>query len=189
MNDDIVIRSVSVSDAERLIEIYAPYVRESAVSFEWDVPGKEEFRHRIENITRVYPYLAAEKNGVVVGYAYGGRFKERVAYSWSVETTVYVDRDLRREGIGALLYKALEEALRKQNFTNMNACIAQTDRENDEYLPPDSISFHSRMGFRSVGKFTDCAYKFGRWYNMVWMEKMIGSHGDKPAHIIPFSDL
>jgi phosphinothricin acetyltransferase len=170
------IENVTVSDTEKLLEIYAYYVRETAVSFEYDVPTIGEFEKRIADITTKYPYIkAVNENGTIVGYAYANTFKDRSAYDWSVETTVYIRHDLRRGGVGKLLYQALEERLRKMGILNMNACIAVTSQE-DSRLTNDSVYFHEKMGFRLVGTFHNSGYKFGTWYDMVWMEKMIGEH-------------
>lgn len=185
---DIKIRQASADDAEELLEIYAPYVRDTAVSFEYEVPPAEEFRRRIENTMEMYPYLAAETGGVIAGYAYAGAFKERSAYDRAVETTVYVRRDMRRMGVGSRLYGKLEECLKAQGILNLNACIAYTDAE-DKYLTGDSVRFHEKAGFQMAGHFHKCGYKFGRWYDMVWMEKLIGEHGPNPRLISPFAGI
>lgn len=133
-----------------------------------------------------YPYLVAEMDGYVVGYAYAGRFVGRAAYDWSVETTIYLDRGMRGRGIGRRLYGALEEALKDMGVLNLNACIAYPEKE-DEYLTRSSAEFHARLGYRQVGELRLCGYKFGRWYNMIWMEKLIGEHTSEPAAVAPYS--
>lgn len=178
--NEYTIRAAAPEDAAALLTIYAPYVAETAVTFEYDVPTEAEFSRRIARTLERYPYLAAERRGELLGYAYAGPFKERSAYDWAVETTVYVRRDERRRGVGRALYGALERCLGAQGILNLNACVACPERE-DEYLTRDSIEFHRRMGYRTVGEFRQCGYKFGRWYNMVWMEKHIGEHrADQP---------
>lgn len=166
------IRSASPEDAAALAAIYAYYVEQTAVSFEYDAPTAEEFRSRIEKTLQNYPYLVLEEDGVIRGYAYAGPFKERAAYRFSCELTVYVDRGERGRGFGRLLYAALEEKLKEMGIRNLYACIGDPDEE-DEYLTRDSERFHRRMGFARVGEFRHCGYKFGRWYNMIWMEKML----------------
>ena len=185
---EITIRTAQPSDAEELLKIYAPYVTETAVTFEYDVPTVSEFAERISSTLENYPYLAALQNGEIVGYAYAGRFKSRAAYDYAVEVTVYVRRDKRRSGVGKLLYSRLEEILKAQNITNLYACIAYTEN-TDDFLTNDSADFHSHMGYRMIGVFKKCGYKFNRWYDMVWMEKMINEHVRKPAEIIPFKAL
>lgn len=169
------IRTAQPDDAEALLAIYRPYVEHTAITFEYDVPSVEEFRQRIIDHLAHFPYLVAEENGVAVGYAYVGKFQERAAYQWSVETSIYLAPDHRHQGIGSALHAALEATCRKRGFKNMYACISYIDPE-DEYLTLDSVHFHERMGYRMVGRFIQCGKKFGRWYDMVWMEKLIGSH-------------
>lgn len=162
-------------DARALRGIYAPYVEKTAITFEYDVPDEAEFARRIKETKKRYPFLLAECDGEVLGYAYAGAFKERAAYDWSVETSIYVKPNLKRQGLGIRLYHALEAVLKEQNILNVNACIACPEEE-DEYLNRDSIRFHEKLGYRLVGKFHKCGYKFGRWYDMMWMEKHIGDH-------------
>ncbi len=185
---EIVIREAVLSDAEELLAIYAPYVKETVITFEYEAPTLSEFRKRMTDILGKYPYLAAEQNGEIVGYAYAAPFKERAAYGWSVESTIYVRRDCKRAGIGRALYEALEEALACQNILNVNACIGYPEQE-DAYLTLDSVRFHQRMGYRMVGKFHKCGYKFGRWYHMVWMEKHLGEHGEQPLPVLRFDEI
>jgi len=173
--DDFIIRLATEADAADLLGIYAPYVEQTAITFEYDVPSVSEFRSRIRRVKERYPYLVAAQNGVLVGYAYAGAFHERAAYHWAVETSIYVRMDCKHQGIGCKLYHALECALRQQGILNVNACIACPETE-DEYLTRDSVRFHEHLGYRMVGEFHQCGYKFERWYNMVWMEKTIGDH-------------
>jgi phosphinothricin acetyltransferase len=168
----MLIRSASPEDAGRILEIYSHYVEKTAVSFEYDVPSVEEFRARIVKTLERYPYLVLEENGVVKGYAYAGVFKDRAAYDCSCEVTIYVDKDSKGKGYGRNLYEALEESLKHTDITNLYACIGDPVEE-DEYLTRDSEHFHSHMGYVTVGRFHNCGYKFGRRYNMIWMEKII----------------
>lgn len=174
-NTFITIRTATLSDAQALLNIYSPYVEHTAITFEYDVPSVEEFASRIKNTLQKYPYLVAEKNGRLLGYAYASPFHERPAYDWAVETSIYVDQNIKHQGIGRRLHDALEDALRSQGILNMNACIAYPPEE-DEYLDKNSVEFHTHIGYRLVGEFYKCGYKFHRWYNMVWMEKLIGNH-------------
>lgn len=170
------LRTATVGDAERLRDIYAPYVSGTAITFECEVPAVEEFRRRIAATLERYPYLVAEDGrGDVVGYAYAGPLKERAAYGRSVETSIYVRQGDSGKGLGRLLHDALEQALREKGILNMYACIA-APRGDDPYLTDHSIQFHAHLGYRLIGRFLQCGYKFGRWYDMVWMEKHIGEH-------------
>lgn len=185
---DIIIRTASVEDAEALLAIYAPYVTGTAITFEYEIPSVAEFASRIRKVLTRYPYLVAEQDGELIGYAYVSPFKTRAAYDWSVETSIYVRMDQKRKGIGKLLYERLEEILQKQGILNVNACIGYPQVE-DEHLTKDSVLFHEKLGYTMVGEFHKCGYKFNRWYNMVWMEKMIGEHVEDQPKIIPFEAL
>ncbi|MFR3451273.1 MAG: N-acetyltransferase family protein [Collinsella sp.] len=123
-----------------------------------------------------FPYLVAELDGRLVGYAYAGTFKGRPAYDWAVETSIYVAQGHAGEGIGRALHDALERALAAQGILNMYACIAVPDGEDDETLTRNSQHFHEHMGYRLVGEFYQCGFKGGRWYDMIWMEKILGEH-------------
>ena len=185
MMRDLTIRPAAPGDAAALLAVYAPYVEETAITFEYQVPTVEDFAGRISRTLERYPYLIAESDGGLAGYAYAGPFKERAAYDWAVETTVYVRRDLRRHGVGRALYGALERCLAAQGILNLEACVACPERE-DEYLTWDSVDFHMHLGYRLVGEFYGCGCKFGRWYNMAWLEKHIGEHLPDPAPVKPF---
>jgi len=188
MDLKIRIRPVKPEDAEKLLAIYAPYVEQTAITFEYEVPTVEEFRERIHNTLKKYPYLVAEQGGEPVGYAYVGPFHDRPAYDWAVETSIYVDQNLKHSGIGGLLHDALENALKKQGILNMNACIACTPTK-DPHLNNNSVEFHTHMGYRLVGEFYQCGYKFRTWYNMVWMEKQIGEHLTNQPEIRKFRNI
>lgn len=174
-NTSITIRMANPADAQALLNIYAPYVINTAITFEYDVPSVEEFASRIAHTLEKYPYLIAEEGGNILGYAYASPFHDRPAYDWAVETSIYVDQNIKHRGIGRKLHDALESTLREQGILNMNACIAYPPEE-DEHLDKNSVEFHAHMGYRLVGEFYKCGYKFNRWYNMVWMEKLIGEH-------------
>lgn len=187
-DQSIKIRTASIKDAKGLLEIYTPYVEKTAITFEYDVPSLEEFRSRIQNTLKKYPYLLAEQNGEILGYAYTGPFVGRAAYGWSAEVSIYLREDKRKMGIGRKLYTALETVSKAQNILNLNACIGYTETE-DDHLTNDSFLFHSHMGYTLVGEFHKCGYKFGNWYSMIWMEKIIGEHGSEPLPVIAFPEL
>ena len=173
--ENMIIRTATANDAEELLNIYAYYVENTAITFEYDVPTLEEFTQRIENTLKKYPYLVAEKDGEILGYAYAGVFKDRAAYDWSAETTIYLKQDAVKCGLGRMLYETLEKEMKKRGFLNLYACIGYPI-DDDEYLTKNSAEFHAHLGFETVGEFHKCGYKFGRWYNMIWMEKIIGEH-------------
>lgn len=175
MIDDISIRFAKPEDAKELLKIYAYYVTDTAISFETEVPSEEEFKLRIEEVLKSYPFIVACKDDEILGYAYLHSFVGRKAYELSAETTIYLNPDRKKMGIGKKLYSVLEDIAKAQNITNLYSCIGYVDKE-DEYLNNNSVQFHEHIGFRMVGKFENCGHKFGRWYHMVWMEKVIGEH-------------
>ena len=157
------IRTAAPADAEAILAVYAPYIQKTAITFEYEIPGVEEFRSRITGTLKHHPYLMAERDGEVLGYAYAGPFIGR-------------------------LYQVLEDVCRAQNILNLNASIAVSEAE-DPYVTRNSADFHVHMGYRQTAEFHRCGYKFGRWYNLIWMEKFLGEHTDAPAPVIPFPDL
>ena len=185
---NVTIRMAKLGDAADLLEIYAPYVTDTAVTFEYSIPSEEEFKRRIKKTLEKYPYIVAEENGEIIGYCYASPFNEREAYNRSVETSIYIKKEKRRAGLGRKMYEILENILKRQNVLNMYACIACTEQE-DKYLTNASVRFHEKMGFKTAGKFNKCGYKFNNWYDMVWMEKFIGEHERFPSDVIPISKL
>lgn len=175
------IRLATLNDAPALLKIYTPYVEQTAITFEYSVPTLEEFTSRVAGILPKYPYLVAEDNNEILGYAYASAFKARAAYAWSVETSIYVKMGIHKQGIGTALYEALEKQLSRQNVCNLCACIA--------YPNPPSIAFHEHFGYKTVAHFTRSGYKQNAWYDMIWMEKELCPHTIPPAPFIPFSQL
>ncbi len=182
------IRAVTPDDAAALLEIYAPYVTDTAISFEYEVPSEDEFRGRIAATLEKYPYLAAERDGEIIGYAYTHPFVGRAAYGWTAETSIYVRRGLTGTGAGRALYAALEAVSRAQNIYSLTACIGWCERE-DGHLSRNSAEFHAHMGYSHAGHFRECGYKFGKWYDMVWMEKQLAARPESPPAVIPFPEL
>ena len=171
----MVIRAATREDAGSLLKIYSYYVENTAISFEYVAPSLDEFSKRISSTLEKYPYIVLEDDGLIRGYAYAGAFHSRAAYAHCCEVTIYLDHDSKGNGYGKALYEALEKALKKMGIINLYACIADPEVE-DEYLTKNSECFHQHMGYSKAGEFHKCGYKFGRWYNMIWMEKMIGEH-------------
>ena len=183
------IRLALPQDARQLREIYAPYVERTAISFETVPPTATAMLRRRDEIVKRYPYLVAEQDGALLGYAYAHPFVGRAAYDWSAEVTIYLRMDARHKGIGGRLYRTLEDIARAQGILNLNACIGVPKGADDEYLTHNSVDFHAHMGYTPVGTFHDSGYKFGRWYDMVWMEKMLGEHKTPAAPIRPFPEI
>ncbi|NQJ70729.1 N-acetyltransferase [Streptococcus suis] len=165
------IRSVKIEDAADLVAIYAPYVEGTAITFETEVPTVADFAGRIEKTLEKFPYLVAEEDGRVVGYAYASTYYARAAYDWTVELSVYVSKEARGKGIGSLLYDALEEDLMARGFKNFLACIA---------LPnPASLALHEKRGYEEVAHFKKVGYKFGVWHDIVWLQKSLVGEMDE----------
>lgn len=189
MIGDFTIRPVKpMTDAPVLLDIYAPYVETTAVTFEYEVPTIKEFRRRIRETITQFPYLVAEDDFGVLGYAYAHPFHPRAAYGWCAETSVYIARDQRKRGLGRALYDALTEMLRRQGVLLLVALVASAEGD-DSYLRSDSILFHQKMGFTDVGTMPQCGYKFNRWYDMTYMVKRIGEAKTDVPPVIPYPDL
>ena len=168
----MIVRSAKASDAENLLNIYSYYVENTAITFEYEVPSLHEFSKRIEHTLQKYPYLVLEEDGIIQGYAYASAFRPRAAYSHCAELSIYISKASTGRGYGRILYEALEKELEKIGITNLYASVASPIKE-DEYLTNNSEHFHSHLGFVKVGEFHKCGYKFGRFDNMIFMEKII----------------
>ena len=177
----IEIRLAAAADAAGIRDIYAPYVHDTAITFDYEVPSVSDFEAKITETLKRYPYLVAVEDDVIVGYACASCFKSKAAYDWAVEMTVYVRSDMKRRGIGRALYSRLEEILASQGVTNVNACITHPN--------PGSVAFHESMGYRTAAHFTSCGYKLGRWWDMIWMEKFIGEHKNPPEPFVPLGEV
>lgn len=182
------VRNATMADAERILEIYDYYVKNTAITFEYNTPSIEEFKKRMELTMNYYPYFVIEREREIQGYAYAGPFIGRAAYDWSCEVTVYLDYNELNRGMGRTIYETLETDLQEMGILNLYACIGYPEN-NDEYLTTNSADFHAHMGFAKIGEFHKCGYKFGRWYNMIWMEKFIGKHRDKQTPVIGYQKL
>jgi phosphinothricin acetyltransferase len=175
------LRLASAADAVAIAEIYAPIVESTAISFEVAVPTVDEMRMRIEKTLATYPWLVADGDGAVLGYAYAGRWRERAAYRWSVEVTAYVAETSRGQGVGGALYRALFRILEAQGFHRAFAGIT---------LPNDpSVALHESVGFTVVGVFRDAGHKFASWHDVGWYERPIGADGAVPHEPIPLPEL
>ncbi|BAH87990.1 GNAT family N-acetyltransferase [Streptococcus mutans] len=159
------IRNACKEDAKQLIAIYAPYVEKTAITFEYQVPSLEEFEERIEKTKQKFPYLVAEEEGILQGYAYASAYYNRAAYDWTVELSIYIREKARGKHIGSQLYASLERNLQETGFVNLLVCIA---------LPNNaSLTFHKKHGYEQVAHFKKVGYKFDKWHDIVWMQKRL----------------
>lgn len=166
------IRFAQLSDVPTLLHIYAPYVTDSVVTFEYDVPSQEEFERRMMEIQQEYPYLICEIDGLIVGYAYAHRHMERAAYGWNAELSIYLDEAFYGRGIGRALYTVLLKILHLQNIVNVYSCIT---------LPNEaSMALHASFGFERIGVYPHTGYKMGKWLDVIWLQKQLCSAEDAP---------
>lgn len=161
------LRFVKKEDSEALRRLYATYVKESVITFEYEVPGREEFAQRIETIAKDYPYLVCEIDDAIAGYAYAHRHMERAAYQWNVELSIYLDERYQKRGIGKALYTALLEILKLQHIRNAYSCITVPNAA--------SLALHASFGFVEIGRFPHSGYKHEAWHDIVWLGKDLGS--------------
>ena len=159
------IRIATEADVPAILDIYAPYILSTTITFEYEVPTEESFLERFHAITARYPWLVWEEDGRILGYAHGSAPFGRAAFRWSCEASVYLLPEARGRGIGRKLYHALEQILAYQGHRLCYAIITSENR--------DSLAFHSRMGYRFTAEMPDCGYKFGRWLGVIWMEKLL----------------
>ena len=167
--ESIKIRDVLPEDAERIQEIYSPYVADTTISFEITVPDKSEMQIRIEKtLSNGFPYIVAEnENGTVVGYAYADRFGEREAYRYSFTISIYLDMKVQSRGIGQKLYDELEKRMKTMGIVQVVSAITGKNEK--------SLKFHEKNGFIKIGHFPNIGYKMGEWHDIIWMNKTINS--------------
>ena len=167
------IRDASAEDAAACAAIYAPYVTDTAISFEVDPPPPDEMAQRIADAQRAHAWLVLEDDGHVVGYAYGGPYKVRPAYRWSCEVSVYLELGRRRTGAGRALYSALFDRLADRGYRTLVAGMT---------LPNDaSAGLHRAMGFEPIGTYRRIGWKNGTWHDVAWTQRVLTEAGDPPA--------
>ena len=175
------IRLAKPTDSQAILDIYAPYIENTSLTFETEVPSVESFAKRIETYLHSRPWLICEVDGRVAGYAYASRYRERTAYQWSIECSVYIHDDFQKAGIGKALYMALFEILKIQGYNNVYAVIN---------LPNDkSVEFHEKCGFNHFATYEKVGYKLGHWKNVGWWRLILNEFCDEPPVPILFSEL
>ena len=186
MEEAVCVRAAAPEDAEQLLEIYTPFVISedsslSNVSFELAAPDVEEFRQRIQDISKQFPYLVGEVNGQILGYVYCHPYRERLAYQWAVEVTIYLAPAGQGKGLGRLLYETMEKLLCLQGVTMAYSCITVG---NDH-----SIKMHEALGYRLIGTFSKSGCKNGQWLDTVWLEKQLQPCPKQPDNIKSWGEL
>lgn len=171
-------RPAAPADTRRLAEIYAPYVENTAITFATEPLTAAEFEQKILS---PYPFLVCEADGIIAGYAYASAFREKKAYRWSVEPSIYVDPAFQGKGIGQGLMDRLLKLLRLQNFRGVYSCITLPNEK--------SICLHEKFGFREVGRFEKSGYKLGAWRDVVWLYLPLAAFPEKPPEPLPFRQL
>lgn len=176
---ELVIRYANPSDSDGILEVYRPYVTDTTITYEYEVPTKEEFYNRTCNIIKKFPYLVCEDQGTIVGYVYASTFRERAAYQWAVEISVYVKQEYQGAGIATHLYNHILKLLEKQGFYKVYAVI---DVPNEK-----SESFHKKFGFKETAMLTKTAYKMGKWCDIKYYEKELREYDSEPTSVKPFN--
>lgn len=165
------VRMATPNDAAEVLKIYSHYVRETAITFEYEPPSEEEMRRRISTTLEKYPWLVCVSDGTCAGYAYAGAHRQREAYQWGVETSVYVCHSHHRMGVARALYSRLLGMLKLQGYTQALAGIA---------LPNEaSVKFHERLGFEPIGVYPKIGFKFGRWHDTMWSRLELNPSGSE----------
>ncbi len=177
MNDPVItFRLATPDDAEALHAIYEPYLATS-ITFECSVPTVEQFRGRIEERIKMYPYIVCEEDGVPAGYAYASRMFEREAYAWAVELSVYFRQDIRGRGLGRVIYGKLLELLDMQGVRSAHGKVTHPNEKSER--------LHVSMGFERVGTLKNVGYKLGEWRDVYWYEKQFDAHHDEDGNLLP----
>ena len=172
-NEGMLIRPATQADAAEILRIYSPYIENTVITFETEIPQIEDFTAKIERIQDKYPYLVCEIGGKIVGYAYAAKHGERAAYQYSVDVSIYVDLDYQHRGIGKALYFNLFEALKEYDYYTAYASITLPNEK--------SICLHKSFGFHEVGICHNVGYKNGSWLDVIWLEKPLKQYGRKSA--------
>jgi phosphinothricin acetyltransferase len=174
-------RIVAADDAAQILEIYAPFCLATPVSFETEAPSVAEIQRRISSTLEFFPWLVADEDGRVLGYAYGSRHRDRAAYRWSADVSVYVREDARGKGLGRALYTSLFAILRLQGICNILAGIT---------LPnPASVALHEAMGLRPIGLYQQIGFKCGQWHDVGWWQLALPPGGGEPLEPVSFTSI
>ena len=175
------IRLATVNDTEQILNIYTPYVKNTTISFESVVPTKEEMETRIRTLLQNNAWIVMEEDNEILGYAYSSKHRERSAYRWSVDVSIYIKESSHRRGIGKALYTALIEILKYQGYCNAYAGICIPNEK--------SVGIHEYFGFRKIAHFNKVGYKFGGWHDVGWWELFLQQHDSEPEEPLSISSI
>jgi L-amino acid N-acyltransferase YncA len=181
MENNFEIRLVKENDAPTLLDIYKPYVLNTAITFEYDVPTIEEYVERIKANIAEYPWLVCTLNKKIIGYTYASKFRYRAAYQWSPESTIYLSPDVQGKGIGSILYRTLFSILSLQGYFNVYAGVAIPNAKSE--------GLHLALGFKEIGVFENIGYKLGRWHDTRWFQLKLKEPVDQPAPPLKVGDI
>lgn len=175
------IRFATQEDSVAILGIYESYIRDTAITFEYEVPSVSDFNTRIENIMRYFPWLVCEIDGEVAGYGYAFKHGERAAYQWSADLSIYINEKHHRKHIATALYTALIEMLKLQGYYTVFAGVTIPN--------PNSEAFHTSFGFQKVGVFNNVGYKLGEWRDVKWFAFTLSEYKKEPKPPVAFSDI
>ncbi len=181
LDSGYIIRMATLDDAQAIYDIYEPYILNTVITFEYTPVPLEEFRLRMRKVLEHFPWLVYEKEGIILGYAYCARFKERAAFDWDCECSVYIDEKAHRQGIASILYERMLELVRKQGYFTVYALITNSHES--------SIAFHKRFGFTKVGVYEKTGYKFEQWWDLLVMEKHLRSFEEVPGRLLSIQEV
>lgn len=181
MNNHFEIRIAKITDSKGIAAIYEPYVLHTAITFEYEVPTAAEFSERIQTITNEYPWLVCLQNNQIVGYAYAHKHRNRTAYNWSTESTIYIAEGAHRKGIARILYDTLFAILKLQGYVNVYAGVLVPNEKSE--------GLHAAMGFKEIGNFTKIGYKLGKWHDVKWFELHLIEHPDTPTPLKTLQEI
>lgn len=177
----MIIRLASVGDAEQILNIYSPYIEKTAISFEYVVPTREEMETRIRNVSQKNPWIVLEEDNEILGYAYASKHRERSAYRWSVDVSIYIKDGCHGKGYGKALYTSLLTILKHQGYYNAYAGIGLPNEK--------SIGIHEYFGFKNIAHYNKVGYKFGKWHDTGWWELSLKEHDSEPEEPLSIVDI
>lgn len=175
------VRLAVIEDSEKILNIYKPFITNTIITFEYDVPLLEEFEDRMKSVQSRYPWFVCEIDDEIVGYAYASKFNERMAYDWSVDFSIYISPEYQGRKIGKGLYHALLKTLKLQGFCNAYALITSPNIKSE--------SIHKSLGFREMGVCKNVGYKMGQWHDVKWFELEFAKHDEKPSKPKKISEI